>query len=169
MNTHSGVADQHAPDVSPESAHAGHEKTDVSVKAILWLAAGVALGALVVHLGLWVLLGAFNVRANSTDPQPPLLAKEQPSPPEPRLQSSPMLDFEEYRLKEEHKLNSYGWADAEKKSVRIPVSRAMDLIAERGLPEVPAAEPPPAVPPEAADNVEVPPVEPAREPTNAAP
>jgi hypothetical protein len=35
---------------------------------------------------------------------------------------------------EEGQLQSYGWVDQDAGQARIPVSRAMELIAERGLP-----------------------------------
>ena len=38
------------------------------------------------------------------------------------------------RAAEDQVLNSYAWMDPEKGVVRIPIGRAMDLLAERGLP-----------------------------------
>ncbi len=32
------------------------------------------------------------------------------------------------------KLNSYGWVDRKHGVIRIPIERAMDLVAQRGLP-----------------------------------
>jgi hypothetical protein len=40
----------------------------------------------------------------------------------------------ELRAAEEEILGSYSWAEKEKNVVRIPIERAMELIAERGLP-----------------------------------
>jgi hypothetical protein len=39
-------------------------------------------------------------------------------------------------------LNSYAWVDRRKQIVRIPIDRAMQLIAERGLPNVGANQTP---------------------------
>ena len=38
------------------------------------------------------------------------------------------------RAAEEKVLQTYGWVDKEQKIVRIPIDRAMELLAERGLP-----------------------------------
>jgi hypothetical protein len=44
------------------------------------------------------------------------------------------------RAAENQMLNSYGWVDQQKGIIRIPIARAMDLVARKGLP-VRAAEP----------------------------
>lgn len=54
-------------------------------------------------------------------------------PPEPRLQRVPIADLTRLREREERLLTSYGWVDREAGVVRIPVERAMQLVAERGL------------------------------------
>lgn len=41
---------------------------------------------------------------------------------------------DETRASEDAKLNSHGWIDTERGIVRIPIERAMDLVAQRGLP-----------------------------------
>jgi hypothetical protein len=63
-------------------------------------------------------------------------------PPEPRLQSAPILDLQEMRAAEDEVLNGYGWIDQEKQIVRIPIGRAMDLLAARGLPARPPEQAP---------------------------
>jgi hypothetical protein len=54
--------------------------------------------------------------------------------PNPRLEDDERGQLNGVRLKEENTLNSYGWVDQNAGVVRIPIERAMDLIAERGLP-----------------------------------
>ena len=58
----------------------------------------------------------------------------QKQPPEPRLQPNPARDLREMRAAEEQLLHQYAWIDPDKGIVRIPIERAMDLIAQRGLP-----------------------------------
>jgi hypothetical protein len=54
----------------------------------------------------------------------------------------------ERRANEEARLNSYGWVDQEAGLVRIPISQAMILIADSGLPVgEPTATPTPTAPP----------------------
>ena len=62
--------------------------------------------------------------------------------PLPRLQEKPIADLKEIRDAEDALLASYAWVDQQKGVVRIPIDRAIDLLAKRGLPsraEAPAA------------------------------
>lgn len=54
--------------------------------------------------------------------------------PQPQLQTESTTDLDKYRAAEEAKLNSYAWIDKQAGIIRIPIERAMDLIAQRGLP-----------------------------------
>src|SRR5207247_7461652 len=51
---------------------------------------------------------------------------------EPRLQVNPQADWQRVRATDEARLSSYG-QDAGG-AVRIPIDRAIDLVAQRGLP-----------------------------------
>ena len=64
--------------------------------------------------------------------------------PQPRLETNERLEINDFRLQEEKKLNSYDWIDQKAGIARIPIDRAMQLLAQRGLPTRPQAE---AVPP----------------------
>jgi hypothetical protein len=61
--------------------------------------------------------------------------------PEPRLQADEYRDYEVYRRRVDEQLNSYTWINKNDGSVRIPIRRAMELIAERGLPAAGLASP----------------------------
>jgi hypothetical protein len=66
------------------------------------------------------------------------------------------------RESEEARLRTYGWVDKEAGLVRIPINRAMALIAEKGLPvgtPTPTITPTPTVPPTPTSTSEVPSVE----------
>ena len=52
-------------------------------------------------------------------------------PPKPRLQIAPRLDLAQKRKAEDEALNSYAWIDRSAGTVRIPIDRAIDLLAER--------------------------------------
>ncbi len=62
------------------------------------------------------------------------LANPLKEPPEPRLQKTPVADIKAVRKDEDAVIQSYGWVDPDKGIVRIPVDRAMDLVAKEGLP-----------------------------------
>ena len=64
--------------------------------------------------------------------------------PQPRLETNERLEINDFRLQEEKKLNSYDWIDQKAGIARIPIDRAMQLLAQRGLPTRPQAG---AVPP----------------------
>src|SRR2546421_3009536 len=54
--------------------------------------------------------------------------------PQPRLETNERLEINDFRLQEEKNLNSYGWIDQKAGIARIPIDRAMELLAQRGLP-----------------------------------
>jgi hypothetical protein len=54
--------------------------------------------------------------------------------PNPRLETDERIQLDDDRLKEENKLSTYDYIDKNAGTVRIPIDRAMDLIAQRGLP-----------------------------------
>lgn len=56
-----------------------------------------------------------------------------PEPPFPLLQTHPAEDLRDFRAREDSLLAGYGWADSASGKVRIPVERAMEILASRGL------------------------------------
>lgn len=54
--------------------------------------------------------------------------------PDPRLEDDERGQLNDVRLKEEQTLSTYDYVDKNAGTVRIPIDRAMDLIAQRGLP-----------------------------------
>jgi len=66
--------------------------------------------------------------------------------PKPRLQRDDVEEMHDQLYSEESQLQSYGWVDQDAGQARIPVSRAMELIAERGLPVRAVAPEPVAAP-----------------------
>jgi len=101
---------------------------------------------------VWLLLGLFRAESVARDPRPSPLEEERGPrlPPEPRLQPSPTADMEAMRAEEEGILGRYGWVDRPAGIGRIPVDRAIDILAETGLRPTPPAAAPPAAPPRAA-------------------
>ena len=62
-------------------------------------------------------------------------------PPMPRLQSAPITDLKDMRAAEDQILTGYGWVDQQHGVVRIPIDRAIDLLAQRGVAARPQNEP----------------------------
>lgn len=57
--------------------------------------------------------------------------------PTPRLEDDERTELAPIRYQEEQTLNSYGWVDQNAGVARIPIDRAMELVAQRGLPTAP--------------------------------
>ena len=113
---------------------------DLDVRAIVLFGVGLAV-TLVVVAALMYLLSVFLREAiGERDPEPPALpeVRETRLPPQPRLQASPRVDLERLRAEQERLLSTYAWidrgGDRETGRARIPIERAMDILAERGLP-----------------------------------
>ena len=113
----------------------GHEHTDVSVWMIVQFAIWLALSALVVHALMWVMFRVFVAqRAGNVAEFPLAVGQEHRLPSGPRLQRFPANEMSDFRTDENERLNSYGWIDRNAGTVHIPISDAMRLAIERGLP-----------------------------------
>ena len=114
----------------------GHETTDVTirplVKSVVILFA-VMFGALLI---VWYMFRLLAVPENLQGPPPSPLAGSRIPPPSPRLQTmaTQKLDLVKTRAGEDQVLNTYAWVDRKTGVVRIPVDRAIELLAQRGLP-----------------------------------
>jgi len=120
--------------IPAESVEAGHELRDLSPKAIALFALSLALLLGVVFLVTYFLNEHYATVQIRTQAQPsPLSAAREPTP-EPRLAVTPGADLKALRAAEDSMLKSYGWIDAKNGIVRIPVDRAIEILAQRGLP-----------------------------------
>ncbi len=120
----------------PASGHGEHEKSDINVRAVTRFGVGLGISA-IASLALMGFVFTFFVRKEAaSSPPAPQMHKLDPmkEPPEPRLQTRPAPDLKAIRADEDALLNRYNWIDAQKGLVRIPVSRAMELVAKEGLP-----------------------------------
>jgi hypothetical protein len=140
-------------DANPSNNPYGHgsfEREDLSASGVLYFILGVGALALVAFL---LMIGFYNLldeRAGKTQPEVSPLATNVPKDtrnlaegykdylkdnfPAPRLEIDERTELNDDRIAEEEKLNSYGYVDDNHVTVRIPIDRAMDLIAQRGLP-----------------------------------
>jgi hypothetical protein len=127
---------------TPEGA--GYEHTDANVWQIAKFGIWLLITAIVVHFGTGLMYRLLIERAKVTTEQPyPLASTTEPRlPPEPRLQQFPRNEYYEHYLKDQEKLDSYGWVNKDAGVVHIPIQDAMRLTLERGVLEsVPAAQP----------------------------
>jgi len=121
---------------SHDTGGLGYEERDVSLRPLVWGFAGLVALVLVSVVLMRVMLGYLAVREAENSPPANPLAQSfgRPVPPEPRLQTDPLQDLQALHSEEDAVLNTYGWVDRKAGVVRIPVQRALDLLAQRGLP-----------------------------------
>jgi hypothetical protein len=136
---------------STEDTGAVVRNRDVATRGVLLSGFWLAVGMIAVALFVW---GFFRVleRAQRREDKalsPLVAANLQRTPPEPRLEPVPRAPRVQMRAEEDAILGSYAWVDKSAGTVRVPIDRAMDLIAQRGLPPskpTTAAPPAPAAP-----------------------
>jgi hypothetical protein len=114
----------------------GHEERDVAARPIALSVVGLAILAGAAFVAMLLLFNVFaKLQARWTDKPSPLAATYGPKePPEPRLQTDPLKDLLDLRARDAAALQGYGWVDRGAGTVRIPIARAIDVLAERGLP-----------------------------------
>ncbi|MBI3768325.1 MAG: hypothetical protein HY271_07480 [Deltaproteobacteria bacterium] len=117
-------------------AGVGHESRDVRVQPIVLAFVGLAVAAVLAQVLMYVLLGAFTAREErASQPASPLAASYgRQAPPAPRLQVAPRDDLRQLRAREDGLLHGYAWVDRQAGVTRIPIERAIELLATRGLP-----------------------------------
>jgi hypothetical protein len=141
------------------NGHGGYEQRDIRTADVVYFLAALAFSGLIVY---FVVTGVYHVlEKRNQEHQTPMspLVKNVPEdtrhlPPEYKTDSS-STDYEKYLkanfpapqletderiqlnsviTKQEEQLNSYGYIDEKAGTLHIPIERAMDLIAQRGLP-----------------------------------
>jgi hypothetical protein len=134
--------DPHAAHASADDEYlnpasgSGHEHTDANVSMILQFAIWLTASAVIVHILMWFTFAVFvNVRENKGPAEFPLAIEQGPRLPSgPRLQAKPANEIFDFRARENETLNGYSWVDKGAGTVRLPISEAMRLTVERGLP-----------------------------------
>jgi len=144
---------------APPAPNGGYERSDIGARGVLYFLAGLAVFGFFAYLAAAGVYWYLDKRSAAEQaPVNPLVttapADTRRLPPEYRTDSE-STDFEKYleknfpapqletnergeltkvRLLEENKLSTYDYIDKNAGTVRIPIDRAMDLIAQRGLP-----------------------------------
>jgi hypothetical protein len=114
------------------------EESDINPRYVVLAGVGVLVFMYVAALFVDLPFKYFaHERAKESPPPLPITAQAVHGvylPPEPRVQRDPGRDLQEYMAAENAKLNSYAWVDRQAGIVSIPIDRAMDLIAQQGIP-----------------------------------
>lgn len=130
------------PKARNHSLARGHEERDITLRPVVISAVALAIG-IVLAVGGMRLLFVYNLdrEAGMSPPANPLAAASGPRlPPEPRLLPKPVEQLAQLRVEENETLTTYGWVDRSKGIVRIPVERALELVARKGLPDTGTAK-----------------------------
>ena len=167
MPTHNESNSGHEPEKHEVDASAGYERSDVGIAGVVVFLVALAVFAAVAGLLCYGIGKVINAHMNKEDgpnnkwtktvdvrqlgnlPSNPELqnkiAEMTQSIPTPRVQSDEGdQDIADLHAREDLLLNYYSWVNESQGKVRIPIERAMELIAQQGLPVAPKvqAEPP---------------------------
>jgi hypothetical protein len=125
--------------------HNDFEREDLSPGGVFYFMAGLAIVGIVIYfivVGMYRFLDRYErehqavVSPLVTSPPYTRVVGPQSTEafPQPRLEVNERTQLRDIIQKQDETLATYGWVDKEKGTVRIPIDRAIDLIAERGLP-----------------------------------
>jgi hypothetical protein len=152
----SGHEPEHGKQEDPDATK-GYEASDVRVSGVVIFLVALTIFAVVTGLLAYGLGKVLNARMKTEDGPPNRWTKQvdvrplgnMPSNPEMQSKLSEMTenfpaprvqtddgnqDVADLHAREDLLLDNYSWADEAHSKVRIPIERAMELIAERGLP-----------------------------------
>jgi|SRR5580658_1642034 hypothetical protein len=129
------------------TGNGGYERSDIGAGAVLYFLLGLLVAGLLTYFVVDGLYHYLDKRSEAEQaPVNPLvtnapadtrrIASDYPQNtfPNPKLEEDERGQLNGIRLKEEETLSTYDWIDKNAGTVRIPIDRAMDLIAQRGLP-----------------------------------
>ena len=152
--------DQEKPKIEAEGdVPARYEASFLNIWTIILAGVALLVAVGLVHV-LATLLFGFFAPAQAPLEQPVLPAEEDGRiPPSLRLQADAPFELRQLRATQAANLYEYGWVNQEQGVVRIPIERAMEIVAEQGAPDfaegIDVAMPEPAQPGEAIDPADV--------------
>ena len=133
----------------------GFEREDLGTRPIFGFLVSLVVTGVVVYYVIWGMfyfMDAYDRKHQHT--KSPMVQAEQDTRepntgktyekiqqqfPQPRLEDNEVTEINDFRYQQDETLSSYGWVDQSGGVVRIPIDRAMQLIAQRGLPTIPQA------------------------------
>ena len=123
----------------PVSKGPGYEVRDANLKALIQFAVGLAILLAVTLLMIRFVFGMLsNLSPLGPAASPFENARQIPSGP--LLQAAPHQELVGYCSSQRDAVNNYGWVNQSGGIVQLPIDKAMDLMAQRGLPSRSADE-----------------------------
>jgi hypothetical protein len=142
------------------TSHGSFERRDIGVGGVLYFLLGLAVFGLITHFLMTGLYSYLEKRTEAQQAPVSPLVKNTPTDtrhlpvdykdylqqnfPSPQLEIDERNQLDKIRLDEAQTLSTYDYIDQKAGTIRIPINRAMDLIAQRGLPVRGQAEAPAA-------------------------
>lgn len=133
-----------------EGVDGGHEENIVRLSTTVWLTIFSVVVVIIVQTVLWMGLKAADNTRKSEKPTALFPGRDAIKPdqfPEPRLEVRYDNEIEKVRVEEAALVENYAWVDKSKGVARIPVDRALEILARSGLPKVAAPAPTAGAPP----------------------
>jgi len=170
MSTHNPKSGQTSPNPDPkghtsdQSVREGFEVTDANTGEIVVFIAALFISVIVFFVFCFGMGKVINEGLNRADGPINKWAAQNQVAPRKEIESNPVLqqrqlakltqqfptprleiddgnqDLTDLHEREDLLLNHYSWVDRGKGTVRIPIERAMEIIAEKGLPVAPAEQ-----------------------------
>ena len=132
------------------TGNGGYERQDIGVAPIVYFLLALVVAGLMVFFIVDGIYGYLEKRSNAEQtPVSPLVSNAPADTrklsadykdylkqnfPAPQLEIDERGQLDKIRIDEAQTLSTYDWVDQKAGTVRIPIDRAMDLIAQRGLP-----------------------------------
>src|SRR5258706_8443014 len=122
--------DEHRQGAGPARSY----DTELDTRAIAAFTVGVVVVTLIAAAVMWWMSSVLKRQEEAKDraPSPLPEARLDSIPPGPRLQPSPPRDIDELQARDKAILTTYGWVDPAHGVARIPVDRAIDILADKG-------------------------------------
>ena len=120
---------EHTIHHSPNGA--GHEQSEVDVRLIVVSLAFLAVFTLIICV---LVVGIFRYFHSYYGTDEAVRLSQPVIPPAPRIEVAPYEEYQRMKVREDHILNTYAWVDKSSGTVRVPIDRAIDLLAAKGLP-----------------------------------
>ncbi|MBL8114079.1 MAG: hypothetical protein JNK60_14460 [Acidobacteria bacterium] len=133
------MSEKHGKEHHGHGSDAGFD-SEVDVRSLVKFTVAIlvlTIGSMGLMFGLNKALVATSVEKNERPPSPLAEANKPAQPVGPLLEVSPPRNWQTYKKAEAEHLKSYGWIEKEKGVAHIPIERAIDIVAEKGLPEPP--------------------------------
>ena len=132
----------------PAPPSSDYKGGDIGYRGLAYATLGLAVLVGGAAAASFLLFSFFQSRQAQGDPPASPFGEVRIVPPAPRLQVEPADDLRAMEAEMERLLGSYEWVDRERGLVRVPIERAMEVVAGGGgpAPVLPPAEGAPGAP-----------------------